>query len=58
MVLETGCIAQIRPCFELNSEGKVNQFAMVDANNTFKDGEISASHTLNDTKDNTSFNGT
>lgn len=44
---------------ELNSEGKVNQFAMVvDATyRYFKDGEISASYTLNDTKDNTSFNG-
>ena len=44
---------------ELNSQGKVNQFAMVlDATyRYFRDGEISASYTLNDTKDNTSFNG-
>lgn len=44
---------------ELNSEGKVNQFALVvDATyKYFKDGEITASYTLNDTKDNTSFNG-
>jgi hypothetical protein len=44
---------------ELNSQGKVNQFAVVlDAQwQYFKDGEISASYTWNDTKDNTSFNG-
>jgi hypothetical protein len=44
---------------ELNSEGKVNQFALVvDATyRYFKDGELSASYTWNDTKDNTSFNG-
>lgn len=44
---------------ELNSEGKVNQFAVVlDATwKYFKDGEISASYTWNDTKDNTSYNG-
>lgn len=44
---------------ELNSKGKVNQFALVvDATwQYFKDGQISASYTLNDTKDNTSFNG-
>ncbi|GAB3317191.1 carboxypeptidase regulatory-like domain-containing protein [Larkinella ripae] len=44
---------------ELNSEGKVNQFAVVaDATyQYFKDGEVSFSYTWNDTKDNTSFNG-
>jgi len=44
---------------ELNSQGKVNQFAVVlDATwQYFKDGEISTSFTWNDTKDNTSFNG-
>ncbi|TCD12739.1 TonB-dependent receptor [Pedobacter frigidisoli] len=44
---------------ELNSQGKVNQFAVVvDATwNYFRDGEISASFTYNDTKDNTSYNG-
>jgi hypothetical protein len=44
---------------ELNSDGKVNQFAVViDATwKYFRDGEISASYTWNDTKDNTSFNG-
>ncbi|WP_276480140.1 TonB-dependent receptor [Paraflavitalea pollutisoli] len=44
---------------ELNSDGKVNQFAVVaDANwNYFKDGEVSISYTWNDTKDNISFNG-
>jgi outer membrane receptor protein involved in Fe transport len=44
---------------ELNSEGKVNQFAVV-LDGTwryFKDGEISFSYTWNDTKDNTSYNG-
>jgi hypothetical protein len=44
---------------ELNSQGKVNQFAVVlDATwQYFKDGEITTSFTWNDTKDNTSFNG-
>jgi len=44
---------------ELNSTGKVNQFAVVaDATwQYFKDGEISASYTWNDTRDNTSYNG-
>ncbi|MFW0715000.1 carboxypeptidase regulatory-like domain-containing protein [Pedobacter sp. N23S346] len=44
---------------ELNSKGKVNQFAVV-VDGTwkyFKDGEISASYTWNDAKDNTSYNG-
>lgn len=44
---------------ELNSQGKVNQFAVVIDGTWqyFGDGEISASYTWNDTKDNTSFNG-
>lgn len=44
---------------ELTSQGKVNQFAVVaDATyQYFRDGEISASYTWNDTKDNTSYNG-
>lgn len=44
---------------ELNSEGKVNQYAfVVDATwRYWKDGEITASYTWNDSKDNTSFNG-
>jgi len=44
---------------ELNSQGKVNQFAVVvDATwRYFKDGEIAGSYTWNDTKDNTSYNG-
>ncbi len=44
---------------ELNSEGKVNQFAVVfDASyQYYKDGTISVSYTWNDAKDNTSFNG-
>lgn len=44
---------------ELNSTGKVNQFAVVvDASwQYYKDGEVSVSYTWNDTKDNISFNG-
>ncbi|MFT3827093.1 MAG: carboxypeptidase regulatory-like domain-containing protein [Chitinophagaceae bacterium] len=44
---------------ELNSDGKVNQFAVVaDASfQYFKDGEVSLSYTWNDAKDNISFNG-
>lgn len=44
---------------ELNSEGKINNFAFVaDATyQYFKDGEITVSYTYNDTKDNTSYNG-
>ncbi|WP_240163500.1 TonB-dependent receptor [Spirosoma taeanense] len=44
---------------ELNSAGKVNQFAVV-ADVTyqyFRDAEISASYTWNDTRDNVSYNG-
>ncbi|MBE7169156.1 MAG: TonB-dependent receptor [Williamsia sp.] len=44
---------------EMNSQGKVNQFAMV-VDGTwqyFRDGEVSFSYTWNDTRDNTSFNG-
>lgn len=44
---------------ELNSTGKVNQYAVVaDATfNYFKDGEVTVSYTWNDAKDNISFNG-
>lgn len=44
---------------ELNSQGKVNQFAVVIDGTWqyFKDGEVSASYTWNDAKDNTSYNG-
>lgn len=44
---------------ELTSQGMVNQFAVVaDATyQYFRDGEISASYTWNDTRDNTSYNG-
>lgn len=44
---------------ELNSEGKVNQFAFV-VDGTWRylnDGEIAFSYTWNDTRDNTSYNG-
>jgi hypothetical protein len=44
---------------ELNSTGKVNQFAVVfdGTYQYYKDGEITMSYTYNDTKDITSFNG-
>jgi hypothetical protein len=44
---------------ELNSDGKVNQFAVVvDATyQYYKDGDITVSYTWNDSHDNTSFNG-
>lgn len=44
---------------ELNSEGKVNQFAIVFDGTWryFRDGEVSFSYTWNDSKDNTSYNG-
>ena len=44
---------------ELNSEGQVNQFAaVVDATwQYFRDGEITASFTWNDTRDNVTYNG-
>ena len=44
---------------ELNSKGKINQFAVVldGTYQYYKDGDISFSYTLNDTKDNTSYNG-
>lgn len=44
---------------ELNSDGKVNQYAVVlDASwQYYRDGDVSVSYTYNDTKDNTSFNG-
>jgi hypothetical protein len=44
---------------ELNSTGKVNQFAVVvdGTYQYYKDGEISISYTWNDAKDNISYNG-
>jgi hypothetical protein len=44
---------------ELNSEGKINQFAVVFDGTWryFRDGEVSFSYTWNDSKDNTSYNG-
>ena len=44
---------------EMNSKGRVNQFAVVfDASYQYLgDGELSFSYTWNDTKDNTSYNG-
>ncbi|ETZ19470.1 TonB-dependent receptor [Pedobacter sp. V48] len=57
---QLGRISQkIGRVLEMNSKGRVNQFAAVlDATyQYFKDGTISFSYTLNDTKDNTSYNG-
>lgn len=44
---------------ELNSDGKVNQYAIVFDGTWryFRDGEVSFSYTWNDAKDNTSYNG-
>ncbi|OQP57584.1 TonB-dependent receptor [Niastella populi] len=44
---------------ELNSEGKINQYAFVFDGTWryFRDGEVSFSYTWNDSKDNTSYNG-
>ena len=44
---------------ELNSKGRVNQYAVVvdGTYQYFKDGEVSFSYTWNDTRDNTSYNG-
>jgi hypothetical protein len=44
---------------ELNSNGKVNQMAIVVDGNYqyYKDGEVTVSYTWNDAKDNISFNG-
>ncbi|MBE7177850.1 MAG: TonB-dependent receptor [Mucilaginibacter polytrichastri] len=44
---------------ELNSQGKVNQFAaVIDATwQYWRDGELTISYTRNQTKDNTSYNG-
>jgi hypothetical protein len=44
---------------ELNSEGKINQYAVVldGTYQYYKDGVLSFSYTWNDSKDNTSFNG-
>ncbi len=51
--------AAVSRVLELVSEGKINQYAIVlDATaRYYKDGEITASYTWNDTKDNTSYNG-
>ena len=44
---------------EMNSQGKVNQYAFVvdGTYRYFRDGELSMSYTWNDTKDNTSYTG-
>lgn len=50
---------QIGRVLELNSEGKNNTYTMVidGTYRYFKDGQITASYTWNDSKDNTSYNG-
>lgn len=50
---------QLGRVLELNSDGKVDQMAIVidGSYQYYKDGEVSASYTWNDTKDNTSYNG-
>ena len=50
---------QVGRVLELNSEGRKNQYALV-VDGTFRyfrDGQITASYTWNDSKDNTSYNG-
>ena len=50
---------QIGRVLELNSEGRNNTYTMVidGTFRYFKDGQITASYTWNDSKDNTSYNG-
>ncbi|MCE7053055.1 carboxypeptidase regulatory-like domain-containing protein [Algoriphagus sp. AGSA1] len=50
---------QIGRVLELNSEGKNNTYTVVvdGTYRYFKDGQITASYTWNDSKDNTSYNG-
>ncbi len=50
---------QVGRVLELISEGKKNQYALVidGTYRYFKDGQITASYTWNDAKDNTSYNG-
>jgi hypothetical protein len=57
--LEGRASKRVGRVLELTSDGRVNQFAVVaDATyRYFRDGEITASYTWNDTKDNTSYNG-
>ncbi|MFT2010836.1 carboxypeptidase regulatory-like domain-containing protein [Pontibacter sp. 13R65] len=50
---------QVGRVLELNSEGKKNQYALVidGTYRYFRDGQITASYTWNDSRDNTSYNG-
>jgi hypothetical protein len=50
---------QIGRVLEMNSDGKVNSYTFVvdGTYRYFKDGQITASYTWNDTRDNTSYNG-
>jgi len=51
--------AAVGRVLQMNSQGKVNQFAFVvdGTYRYFRDGEITMSYTWNDTKDNTSYTG-
>jgi hypothetical protein len=57
--LESRKTKNVGRVLELNSEGKKNQYAVVidGTYRYFKDGQITASYTWNDSKDNTSYNG-
>lgn len=57
--LESRKTKKVGRVLELNSEGKKNQYAVVidGTYRYFKDGQITASFTWNDSKDNTSYNG-
>jgi hypothetical protein len=50
---------EIGRVLEMNSDGKVNSYTFVvdGTYRYFKDGQITASYTWNDTRDNTSYNG-
>ncbi|HEX8428692.1 TonB-dependent receptor [Hymenobacter sp.] len=50
---------QVGRVLALNSDGKVNQYALVvdGTYRYFQDGELSFSYTYNDSRDNTSYNG-
>ncbi|WP_026463759.1 TonB-dependent receptor [Adhaeribacter aquaticus] len=50
---------QVGRVLELNSEGRKNQYAIVidGTYRYFRDGQITASYTWNDSRDNTSYNG-
>jgi len=57
--LEGRASKRVGRVLELTSDGQVNQFAVVidGTYRYFRDGEITASYTWNDARDNTSYNG-